>query len=90
MDSLAGLVGAGLEDGRDGVSVADGAEVFFTGRLRDSNKTGGFRSCCFFSQSQMFTTQYKYIIYSDDGHSWVTVLYTLQYDPYMYVFSITY
>lgn len=33
-DSLAGLVGAGLEDGRDGVSVADGAEVFFAGRLR--------------------------------------------------------
>lgn len=28
---FAGLVRAGLEDGRDGVSIADGAEVFFTG-----------------------------------------------------------
>ncbi len=39
MDSLAGLVGAGLEDGRDGVSVADGAEVFFTGWLRQKENS---------------------------------------------------
>lgn len=42
VDSLAGLVGAGLEDGRDGVSVADGAEVFFTGRLQQTKKTKAY------------------------------------------------
>lgn len=32
-NSLAGLVGAGLEDGRDGMCIADGAQVLFAGRL---------------------------------------------------------
>lgn len=35
LDLLAGFVRAGLEDGRDGVSIADGAEVFFTGGLQE-------------------------------------------------------
>ena len=45
VDSLAGLVGARLKDGGDGVSIADGAEVFFTGWLRDKKGNRGFSRC---------------------------------------------
>lgn len=34
MDSLAGFVRAGLEDGRDGVSITDSTQVVLTGGLK--------------------------------------------------------
>lgn len=39
---FAGFVRAGLEDGRDGVSIADGAEVFFTGGRSARSSLFGF------------------------------------------------
>lgn len=44
--SLARLVGAGSEDGRDGMCVADGAQVFLAGGLRGGHQvvTGGSKN----------------------------------------------
>lgn len=39
---FARLVGTRLEDGRDGVSVADGAEVLFTSRCSAGSRLFGF------------------------------------------------
>lgn len=43
-NSLAGFMGAGLEDGRYGVCIADGTQVVFAGGLRRKKKRIKLRS----------------------------------------------